>query len=148
VDPSVCAEAAAICACLNLRKASRAVTQHFDSTLAPSGLRSTQFVILAAIRAETEPVLLPDLASGLNVERSTLTRNLQPLERTGLLTVRRAKDSRASCVRLTPKGTRLLGRTIPLWEEAQARFVGRLGARRWRSMLENLIEAVDAAHDA
>ena len=140
-------EAAKVCACFHLRRATRAVTQLFDNTLQSSGLRSTQFVILAAIHDNAGP-RLPDLAEALNVDRSTLTRNLQPLERDGLLKVVPGKTSRAYTVRLTAKGRRFLARTIPLWEEAQSRFVKQFGARRWKSMLKDLHAIVDAAHDA
>jgi DNA-binding MarR family transcriptional regulator len=146
-DSQTLAEAARVCACFNFRKASRAVTQLFDTMLQPSGLRSTQFVILVAIGAEGRPNL-PDLARALNVDRSTLTRNLQPLAREGLLRVAEGRGERASTVRLTAKGERALAATVPLWAAAQARFVERLGGVRWQSMLDDLGRAVDAAHGA
>jgi DNA-binding MarR family transcriptional regulator len=144
-DPRTLAEAARVCACFNFRKASRAVTQLFDNALQPSGLRSTQFVILVAIGAHGRPNL-PDLARGLNVDRSTLTRNLQPLVRDGLLRVTEGKGERASAVRLTPRGERLLAATVPLWAKAQTRFVEMFGGQRWPSMLDDLNRVVDAAH--
>lgn len=146
-DSKTLAEAARVCACFNFRKASRAVTQFFDKVLQPNGLRSTQFVILVAIGAEGRPNL-PELARALNVDRSTLTRNLQPLARDGLLRVSEEKGERASAVRLTPKGERLLAATVPLWAKAQTRFVELFGGQRWPSMLEDLNRVVDAAHGA
>lgn len=146
-DAKTLAEAARVCACFNFRKASRAVTQLFDTVLQPSGLRSTQFVILVAIGAEGHPNL-PGLARSLNVDRSTLTRNLQPLARDGLLRVLEGRGERASIVRLTPKGERLLAATVPLWEKAQGRFVEMFGGQRWPSMLADLNRVVDAAHGA
>jgi DNA-binding MarR family transcriptional regulator len=146
-DSKTLAEAARVCACFNFRKASRAVTQFFDAILQPSGLRSTQFVILVAIGADGRPNL-PGLARALNVDRSTLTRNLQPLARDGLLKVSDGKGDRASDVRLTPKGERLLASTVPLWEKAQKRFVDQFGGQRWPTMLEDLNRVVDAAHGA
>ncbi len=144
-DSETLAEAARVCACFNFRKASRAVTQLFDTVLQPGGLRSTQFVILVRIGADGSPSL-PDLARGLNVDRSTLTRNLQPLLREGLLRIAGGGDERASTVRLTPKGERKLATTVPLWEAAQTRFVGRFGGDRWAAMLEDLHRVVDVAH--
>lgn len=123
------------------------MTQLFDTVLQPSGLRSTQFVILATIGAEGCPKL-PDLARILNVDRSTLTRSLQPLVREGLLRLSEGRSERASNVRLTPRGERLLAATVPLWERAQARFVEQIGGRRWQAMLEDLNRVVDAAHGA
>jgi DNA-binding MarR family transcriptional regulator len=146
-DPRTLAEAARVCACFNFRKASRAVTQLFDSALQPGGLRSTQFVILVAVGADGT-ARLPELARALNVDRSTLTRNLQPLARNGLLKVREGRSERASSVRLTPKGERALVASIPLWEKAQNTFVDRLGGRRWQAMLEDLGRVVDAIHRA
>ncbi len=146
-DSQTLAEAARVCACFNFRKASRAVTQLFDAVLQPSGLRSTQFVILVRIGADGRPSL-PDLARGLNVDRTTLTRNLQPLVRQGLLRISQGRGERASNVRLTPKGGRALAAAVPLWVKAQTRFVGQFGGQRWPSMLEDLNRVVVAAHGA
>ncbi|HEX5137965.1 MAG TPA: MarR family winged helix-turn-helix transcriptional regulator [Planctomycetota bacterium] len=146
-DPKTLAEAARVCACFNFRKASRAVTQMFDAVLHPGGLRSTQFVILVAVSAEGT-AKLPELARMLNVDRSTLTRNLQPLAREGLLRISDTRGERASSVRLTPKGERLLLAAIPLWEKAQKTFVERLGGRRWQAMLEDLNRVVSVVHEA
>ena len=100
-----------------------------------------------AIQAEGTP-RLPDLARTLNVDRSTLTRNLQPLVRTGLVKTTTTRNARASSVHLTAKGRRLLTRTLPLWEEAQSRFEARIGSRRWKAMVGELTKVVDAAHEA
>jgi DNA-binding MarR family transcriptional regulator len=93
-------------------------------------------------------VCLPDLARTLNIDRSTLTRNLQPLIRTGLVKTATPRNTRASTVRLTAKGHRLLLRTLPLWDEAQTRFERKVGKRRWKEILGDLTKVVDAAHDA
>lgn len=91
---------------------------------------------------------LPDLARTLNVDRSTLTRNLQPLLRSGLVRTTAPRNARANNVRLTAKGRRLLERTLPLWEEAQGRFERRFGIRRWKEMVGQLSKVVDVAHEA
>jgi DNA-binding MarR family transcriptional regulator len=104
-------------------------------------------VLLVAIQAE-EKARLPELARTLNVDRSTLTRNLQPLIRTGLARTTTPRKERASNVRLTAKGRRLLERTLPLWEEAQSRFESQIGKRRWKEMVGELTRVVDAAHEA
>jgi DNA-binding MarR family transcriptional regulator len=140
-DRDACKAAAAACACFNLRKASRAVTQLFNAELQPSGLRSTQFVLLVVARAE-EPVSLPRLARLLVMDRSTLSRNLQPLERRGLVDVTRADEGRGATVRLTKKGLKVLAETVPLWEAAQRRFVGGLGEERWGALLAVLSATV------
>jgi DNA-binding MarR family transcriptional regulator len=146
-DSKTLAEAARVCACFNFRKASRAVTQLFDNMLQPGGLRSTQFVILVAVAVEGT-ARLPGLARMLNVDRSTLTRNLQPLAREGLLRISGTRGERASSVRLTPKGERVLVATVPLWEKAQKAFVDRLGGKRWQAMLGDLNRVVSVVHEA
>lgn len=142
-DADACKEAAAVCACFNLRKASRAVTQLFNAALQPAGLRSTQFVLMVVVRAE-EPVSLPRLAHALVMDRSTLSRNLKPLERDGLLRVAPAKSGRGSVVRLSAKGLGRLAEAVPLWQEAQGRFVESLGLGRWERLREALAATVPA----
>lgn len=146
-DKGACQAAAAACACFNLRKASRAVTQLFNAALQPSGLRSTQFVLMVVVRAE-EPVSLPRLAHALVMDRSTLSRNLKPLEREGLLRATRSPERRGALVRLTPKGLRRLTEAVPLWEDAQKGFVERLGEARWGTLLSALSATVPATSDA
>jgi DNA-binding MarR family transcriptional regulator len=146
IDRAKIAEAAATCACFNFRKASRAVTSFFDAKLQPSGLRSTQLVILIAV-ALSEAAALAQLARLLVMERSTLTRNLRPLEKQGLLRVVSGSDRRTRLVELTPEGRSALAGALPLWEEAQGRFVHQLGTDRWNSLLSNLTATVDLTHN-
>ena len=147
LDPAECERAVQVCACLNFRKAARSVTQLFDGILQPSGLRSTQFVVLVAVRA-AEPAPLPDLARELQLDRSTLTRNLKPLARAGLLRIEDKAGERARFARLTAKGHRLLADTLPLWQEAQDRFLAQVGKRNWRELRGILTDVVTAAEDA
>lgn len=146
-DRAAWAEAVRVCACFNLRRAARAVTRLFDEILEPGGLRSTQFVAMVVIHAERGPTL-PRLSKALGIDRSTLTRNLQPLVRTGLVETKSGPGSRTATARLTPKGERILLRCLPLWQEAQGRFEARVGASKWRSMLDGLASVVSAVPDA
>lgn len=141
-----CVEAAQVCACFNLRKASRAVSKLYDDTLQPIGLRSTQFVTLLAIHLN-EPIGLSVLAREMVADRSTLTRNLNVLEREGVIRSKPARG-RTRLYSLTDKGRRILADGIPLWEKAQARFVEQLGGKNWTSMLSGLDAAVRAAKQA
>ena len=141
------AEAVDACACFRLRRASRAVSQLYDQALQPCGLRSTQFVILAVTRVE-EPVPQPQLAALLGMDRSTLSRNLKPLESDGLISRARADGERALRVRLTAKGRRKLARAVPLWESVQQSFTAGMGATRWDSLRRRLDEATATARDA
>jgi DNA-binding MarR family transcriptional regulator len=144
-DPELCAEAARVCGCFNLRRTARAVTRFYDECLQQSGLRSTQFLILVTIQAEGTPTL-PRLARVLDLDRSVVTRNLRPLERDGLVRTI-ATQSRATTVELTPKGLKKLSDTLPLWEQAQGRLVDRMGKRRWSALIDDLSDVHRAAHE-
>jgi DNA-binding MarR family transcriptional regulator len=120
--------------------ASRAVTQAYDVVLQPSGLRATQFTVLAklAVAGETS---LGDLAKRMVMDRTTLTRNLRPLERDGLIRSEVGQDRRSRALMLTAKGKTALDRALPLWRRAQDRMVQSLGGPRWRRLLDDLLEA-------
>ncbi|MBI2825468.1 MAG: winged helix-turn-helix transcriptional regulator [Planctomycetia bacterium] len=141
LDVQKCAEAASVCACFNFRKATRAVTQHFDDLLASTGLRSTQLVILLAV-AVYESRGMAALARAMVMDRSTLTRNLRPLIKQGFLQLKFGKDRRTRLVELTPNGRKVLGAAVPVWEAAQHRFVSELGEDRWQDLLSLLAETV------
>jgi DNA-binding MarR family transcriptional regulator len=136
------AEAAALCACTSFRKASRAVTQLFDEALQPSGLRSTQLILLLEI-VIIEPATVPRLARKLVMDPSTVTRNLQPLVKRGIIAS--VAGDRNQTFRLTALGHETLERAVPLWERTQTAFVERIGAERWQAMLRDLADAVSAA---
>ena len=131
------AEVAATCACGNLRRASRAVTQHFEAALEPSGLKATQFTLLVAA-ACAGPAPVSGLAEALVMDRTTLSRNLKPLVGRGLLAMSPGADRRRRLVRLTAKGRRALEGALPLWAGAQARIVAGLGPKRWRGLTDDL----------
>ncbi len=130
-----------MCACSNLRKAARAVTQLFDTHLAPSGLRSTQLGILATLH-HLGPRNLSELADCLVMDRTTLTRNLRPLERRGFIELVPGDDRRTRRVALTPEGSKAMGEAYPLWCEAQREIAGRLGVERWKEITATLDEIV------
>lgn len=125
-------DAAASCACLKARKAARAVTRAYDKALRPSGLRVTQFSILGAAGV-SGGAPLGKLANMLGMERTTLTRNLQLIEREGLITVVNV-DGRTRNVVLTATGNRRLAQALPLWEDAQNELRRKLGARDWAAI--------------
>jgi DNA-binding MarR family transcriptional regulator len=142
-DLSKCREAAVTCACFNFRKASRVVTQMFDEALSPCGLRSTQLVMLLAVYLH-EQLSPAELAEELVTDRSTLTRNLQPLIKRRLLRMAHGKDRRTREISLTPTGVAALADAIPYWENAQRRFVKQLGPSRWKQLLGDLNATVNA----
>lgn len=131
------AEMVATCVCLNTRKASRAITQFYDRVLQPSGLRTSQFGLLGVIALAGEATMT-HLAEEMVMDRTTLTRNLKPLESQGLITIVDGVDRRTRLVRVTDAGRQALMRARPLWQEAQAQVVSRLGGDQWRTLLADL----------
>jgi DNA-binding MarR family transcriptional regulator len=132
---------AADCACKSLRRTARAVTQLYDETLRPSGLRVTQFTLLVAV-AVSEPVPITRLADALALDRTTLARDLRPLNERGLVEVAAGDDRRMRVVRLTRQGRDAIARAYPLWEQAQARMVER---SPWPALARDLQEVAAAA---
>jgi DNA-binding MarR family transcriptional regulator len=129
------------CNCAALRKASRRLSQAYDSALAPSGLKSTQFAILAELEFRNdEPPTMRDLAEALVMDQSTIGQNLRPLERDGLISLERdASDRRRRCVKLTKKGRGRLAAARPLWAGAQERFENLFGTREAAKLRATLL---------
>ncbi len=130
-------DAGRACACFNLRRATRMVTQLYDKALKPAGIRATQFTVLVAI-GSGGPISVNQLADRIVMDRTTLTRNLKPLEREGLIAVRPGDDLRVREVSLTAKGRKTLERSYPLWERVQARLREQLGDSRVDKLLVDL----------
>lgn len=132
------------CNCFAIRQAARHMTQFYDQFLAPSGLRSTQFTILAKVQARG-PLTINGLAEQLVMDRTTLGRNILPLEREGLIeVVPSAADRRAKEIRLTKAGAARLRAAAPAWAEAQARFEEAFGRKRSSELREILREVVSS----
>ena len=131
------------CACFNLRKAARAITQRYDAHLQKCGLRSTQFTILAALDS-LGPQSLSALADTLVLDRTTLTRNLKPLQRDGLIASHPGSDRRVRELKITAEGTSRLTEAMPLWHKAQSDMIGRLGPGTASNLLNLLEETVQA----
>ncbi|HXX82483.1 MAG TPA: MarR family transcriptional regulator [Casimicrobiaceae bacterium] len=118
------------CNCLALRQAARHVSQFYDQYLAPSGLRTTQFSILAKLK-RLGPMTINALARELVMDRTTLGRTMLPLERDGLIAIREGTvDRRSKELAVTKSGTERLQRAVELWVEAQKEFEERFGAGR------------------
>lgn len=132
-SPLPSAGALGLCAAANLRQAARAVTQHFDKALVPSGLRITQFTVLSAIAKAEGPLPLTQLAEQLVMDRTTLSRNLQPLKASGYLRHVSGGDRRIRAVLLTEAGEAALRKALPLWAQAQMEMLDTLGATRWKA---------------
>src|ERR1700730_11722867 len=117
------------CNCQAIRAAARHVTQFYDQCLAPSGLRTSQFTILAKLR-RNGPLTINALADDMVIDRTTLGRNVLPLERDGLIRIEPApSDRRAKGLHLTKAGEKRLHAGLEAWANAQARFEAGFGSK-------------------
>jgi DNA-binding MarR family transcriptional regulator len=138
------AAAHAACTCGSLRKASRRISQFYDTALAPVGIKSTQFSILSEVERGTArgPLTMCELATSMVMDRSTLGHNLRPLQRDDLLSLRLTmSDRRKRHVALTKKGRATLQRARRLWRSAEGRFeeiFGKQPAAELRAVLLNI----------
>src|SRR5437667_1778032 len=108
------------CLCLHLQRAARAVARRFDAALRPLGLTNGQFSLLMSLN-RPEPASIGQISALLAMDRTTLTANLKPLERRGLVEVTvGAADKRSRRLRLTPAGGALLAVALPVWAETHA----------------------------
>ena len=131
------------CNCLAVRQAARHVTQFYDQFLAPIGLSTTQFSILAKLR-RLGPMTINALAADLVMDRTTLGRNILPLERDGLIAVEKGRrDRRSKTLRLTDAGAARFRAARKEWARAQKQFEVAFGAERTVD-LRALLHAVAA----
>ena len=137
-------EAALDCICFNLRKTTRAVTRMFDEALRPSDLKATQFSLLAAAESEG-PITIKQLADATVMDRTTLTRNLRPLERRGLIQIRPGRDRRQRVVSLTDQGRERFELAYPVWERTHARIAAALGDERLQRLRGDLRVGVEVS---
>ncbi len=126
------------CVNFNLRKAMRAVSQHYDQMMAPSGLRGTQFTILTVLSRLGE-LTVTDLADFLVMDRTTLTRNLKPLVKEGYLNILPGlQDRRSRRIKLTSEGKKAQKTAMPYWQKAQNEMVNFMGKSNTRQLISDL----------
>jgi DNA-binding MarR family transcriptional regulator len=124
------------CACTNLRQAARVVTQFFDHALATSGLRITQMSVLTAL-AYFGPKTINELADAMVLDRTTLGRNLRPLQRDGYVAIEAGKDDRRTRkLVLTRKGAAAANKALDSWGDAQTRFENAVGIENAKALLK------------
>ena len=132
------------CNCLAVRQAARYITKFYDQFLAASGLRTTQFSILAKLR-RLGLMTINALAAEMVMDRTTLGRNILPLERDGLIAVKRgSRDRRSKELRVTEAGEARFRAGVEGWVQAQRQFEKAFGAERTANM-RALLHAVAAA---
>jgi DNA-binding MarR family transcriptional regulator len=123
------------CVCSNIRRAARAVTRHYQRHMRGTGLRGTQFSILVAL-INAGPSPIGRLANRLGVERTTLTRNLAPLEKKHWVKISGEADGRVRFVAITAKGRSMAETALPAWRAAQASVGPKLKELRLAQLLQ------------
>ena len=129
------------CVCYNLRKASRSITRIYDEFLKPSGIQATQLTILLGTKI-LQPVTLKYLSRANMMDRTTLSRNLKPLVKKGLVKVEPGQDRRQRIVTLTNTGEKILLKAYPLWEHAQKTITNGLNQKGLDALLASLSDVV------
>jgi len=108
------------CLCLHVQRAARALARRFDEALRPLGLTSGQFSLMMSLN-RPKPPTIGSVSTLLAMDRTTLTANLKPLERRGLIEVRPDEnDRRSRLLTLTSAGRALLAAAVPIWKAAHA----------------------------
>src|SRR5437764_12338114 len=125
------------CVCFNLRWVTRAVTQFFDSERRRHGIRPTQGSILSALHAK-DSWTMAELSDWLGMDRTTLVRNLRPLQRDGLVEASGGGRGRLVELAITAKGRKQIEKLTPAWKSAQCAVVKTLGEKRWSAILSDL----------
>jgi DNA-binding MarR family transcriptional regulator len=125
------------CLCASLRRASRAVTQAYETELRKEGLRATQFTLLHVLAKKSEQTQ-GEIGDFLALDSTTLTRTLRPLEEKGWIRARSGEDRRERHWELTPTGVRKWQKAKPAWERAQARAKDSLGPGTVEELLSSL----------
>jgi DNA-binding MarR family transcriptional regulator len=134
------------CACANLRRASRAVTQLYDRELRGTGLNMPQFTLLQTL-ALTGTVTQGGFGHVLALDSTTLSRTLRPLQRKGWIRTRLGKDRRERRIELTPEGRAKLERATPSWTRAQRSVVAQIGRERLDALTAALTGIAALARD-
>jgi len=127
------------CTCFNIRRVSRVITQFFDQEVRRHGLRPTQTPILRALQAKNG-WSMAEMSEWLGMERTTLLRNLRPLQRDGLVRAKGAGRGGHVELVITEKGRRALAEMSPAWRSAQDKVVATLGKERWSAIINDLDE--------
>jgi DNA-binding MarR family transcriptional regulator len=130
------------CSCFLLRKLTRRVTQAYDAALAEAGLTITQYSLLAHL-ARGEGSSVSALAARTGMDRTTLIRNLKPLETAGWARYGERRAGKPAAVELSPAGRARLRAAVPVWERAQGEFESLLGAKRVVSLHALIDESLE-----
>jgi DNA-binding MarR family transcriptional regulator len=122
------------CLCASFRRASRALSQHYDEAMRPLGLTPTQFTILQALSI-VGTIHQGKLGEILAMDTTTLTRTLNIMARHGWVEKLQGSDRRERRLRLTRPGIDQFNRTLPVWQKVQARLWRKLGGEPWHALV-------------
>jgi DNA-binding MarR family transcriptional regulator len=122
------------CTCFNLRRVTRVITQCFDAEFRRYGIRITQTPILNALQARSG-WSMAEMSDFLGMERTTLLRNLRPLQREGLIKISGGGRGVHVQLAITEKGRTAISKLLPAWRAAQEKVVAILGEKRWSTIL-------------
>jgi len=134
------------CNCLAARRASRYLTAVYDQALGPAGIRATQFSMLYKL-LRNGPLAIGELAAAMAMDRTTLSANLKPLERDGLIEMVQGEDRRMKKAVVTKAGLKCYEEALPLWRSVQDAFEGRFGVKRARLLRSSLQDVLDSGFD-
>jgi DNA-binding MarR family transcriptional regulator len=134
------------CVCFNLRWVTRKVTQFFDAEMRRHGIRPTQWSILAALMGKSS-WNMAELSDWLGMERTTLVRNLRPLQRDGLVKATGGGRGRLVELAITAKGRKQMEKLMPAWKSAQRAAIKTLGEKRWSAVISDLETAALALNN-
>jgi DNA-binding MarR family transcriptional regulator len=123
------------CACANLRRAARIVTQLYEQELRPAGIRATQFTLLQAL-ARARNISQGTLGEVLGLDSTTLTRTLALLRKKGWIQAKPGEDRRQIRLMLTAQGTRAYRSAMPYWLAAQRRLRKSMGKVDWHALMQ------------
>lgn len=125
------------CLCFNIRKASRMVTQIYDDALREIGYTPSQIMILSSIQ-ELHSANINELAEAVSTDRTTVSRNLIPLRKNGLIKPCDCEDRREKAIMLTPKGGQVLQKASSIWQEKHLHVAGAIGTKRMSDFIVEL----------
>ncbi len=134
------------CALFNLQRASRVVSSLYNARLRGSGITIAQFSLMRSIEA-LQPVSMASLARAMAMDRTSITRVIEPLVASGLVTTSVGEDRRVREVALTAKGGRSVRRGKKRWEKAQQQLFDALGSKRWLALRTALRTTVRSVRD-
>ena len=120
------------CPCFRARAVARRITRDYDEVFKELGLKSTQFSLLAIIKAKA-PSSITTMADKLAMERTSLIRTLELMESKGLISLAAEGYRRERKISITEKGEKVLAQALPLWRDMQQKFEKRVGRQKWQA---------------